>query len=265
MERREENQHIIDQYLLGQLSRKDIAAFLDRCAQDEELAQQLADTKQAIQAIEVAGDQQLLNRLQQLERSLSSEDTASMTMTAPAPSPEVAAPSKEAKVVEIRPMRRWLSIAATVLLVIAAGYFLLRPTSFSNQDLFAEAFAPYPNSELLDRGSADERQTAYFAYQSGEYEQAYDLLTALPADPGNSFFAAQAALESGQIEAAIDLLAPLATDRSFVLREEAEWSLALAYLQLDRLDEARPLLMAISRERGHEHQGDATTLLTRIR
>ena len=188
-----------------------------------------------------------------------------MTATVAAPVAEAPPSQPEAKVVEMRPMRRYLSIAATVLLVIAAGYFLLRPTSFSNQELFAEAFTPYPNTELLDRGEADARQVAYLAYQSGDYEQAFNLLSALPVDPGNSFFAAQAALESEQAEAAIELLAPLAEDQDFVLHEEAEWSLALAYLQLDRLDEARPLLMAISRERGHEHQGDATTLLTRIR
>ncbi|MEL6391814.1 MAG: hypothetical protein AAFY36_12030 [Bacteroidota bacterium] len=264
MEALEKNQIDIDRYLMGQMAREEEEQFMDRMKADKELADQLADTELALEIIDAAEDRALKDRLVSLENEefkVTDKQNQNLRVLLNTEKTEAQA---EAKVVQLNPLRRYLSIAASVLLFLAAAWFLLRPSSLSNQDLFAENFSPYPNSEVLDRGSVDDRQAAYFAYQSGDFEQAYELLTDLPADAGNQFFAAQAAMATDRFSEALELLNPLAANSDFVLQQESEWQLALAHLQLDEREAAQAILREISRDNDHSRQRDATVLLTKF-
>ncbi|MEM6396878.1 MAG: hypothetical protein AAF741_11075 [Bacteroidota bacterium] len=263
MEALEKNQIDIDRYLLGEMSEVERTMFMDRMKTDRELAEQLADTQLAMEIIDVAEDAALKEHLKTLDKTVFTQ-TADSGSTLKVVRSEATMEASQAKVVPMNPMRRYLSIAATVLLVLAAGWFLLQPSSLSNQDLFAENFAPFPNQEVLDRGEQDDRQSAYYAYQSKDYEQAYELLIALPEDNGNQFFAAQAALATDRATKAKELLAPLAADADFALQQESEWHLALAHLQLDEREAAQAILREISRDNNHSRQRDATVLLTKF-
>ena len=264
MEALEKNQIDIDRYLMGEMPQDEAEQFVLRMETDGELADQLADTRLAIDIIDTAEDGLLKDRLAALEQEEFGESSSQSPNLRVLVNTEKAETKKEAKVIQMNPLRRYFSIAASVLLFLAAAWFLLRPSSLSNQDLFAENFAPYTNSEVLDRGSADDRQTAYFAYQSGDYDQAYELLSNLPQEAGNQFFTAQAALATDRAEEALDLLTALAADINFPLQEESEWHLALAHLQLDEREAAQAILREISRDNTHSRQRDATVLLTKF-
>ncbi|MEL7378115.1 MAG: hypothetical protein AAFN65_14280, partial [Bacteroidota bacterium] len=129
MEALEKNQIDIDRYLMGQMAREEEEQFMDRMKADKELADQLADTELALEIIDAAEDRALKDRLVSLENEefkVTDKQNQNLRVLLNTEKTEAQA---EAKVVQLNPLRRYLSIAASVLLFLAAAWFLLRPSS----------------------------------------------------------------------------------------------------------------------------------------
>ena len=144
----------------------------------------------------------------------------------------------------------WLS-AASVLLV--AGYFIY--SSFnqaltSSDELYLAYFEPqrnitYPITRSEPEIELDYR--AFLAYENADWAQAvvlFDSLRQVSPDPVIDFYTANAYMAQGSFDDAIQLLIDFKASDS-PLAERADWYLALAYLQMDDLSEAKMYLQNI--------------------
>jgi len=262
MEKREELQQKADDKLLGRL--QDEQAFAEELANDPDLAEILADTEMALEAIEAAEDQALKARLQKLEGTLAKQQKGS-------PLKVVRDVEEGAKVVPLRPSfirKNWAATAAAIAIVLSAGYFLLMPSdTMDASDLFAANFEPYPNIAVaLTRSSeaSTPDEIAFAAYENGEYERAATLISALGEETKYAFYTAQAYLAQEDYSQAQALLVPIANTPADPLHEEAAWYLALANLGMGDTATAKSKLNTIAQLKGHAYQDEAIALLKEL-
>ena len=152
------------------------------------------------------------------------------------------------------PIRRFLSIAAAALLLLATGYFLfLQPSG--QQGLFAQHFDYLPSAVKIESGnrgpsSYEEgpalREKAMQAYEAGRFEQARELmeqhLSRYRRDTEIRFYLGIILLGEGETEAAIrNFEATLSGLPRPAYERPAKWYLALAFLQSGRDESAKGL------------------------
>jgi len=166
---------------------------------------------------------------------------------------------------KVRRLNLWLAIAAAVLLLLAAGWWVGRQNFGPDAEaLYAEAFTPYANdlggrtmgdddSLALDPGLA----AALLAYDRGEYPAAVSAFEAYLPDPKTSTAPASApqAETKARLYYGISLLAAGRAETAFLTLTElrndatvgpaATWYAALALLRDGRAEAAREALGAI--------------------
>lgn len=255
MDRRTERQEQIDKKLLG------LANQEAEWQNDPDWDEQLADTQLAIDAIEVAEDERLKERLQQLESRLASQPTSQMKVVR---DNEIEA-DRPASVFD---RRKWLSLAASLLFILALGYYFLLGGGAAADPaaLYAANFEPYRNI-AVDLTRSDDlptiEQAAFTAYEKADYEEAIRLLTqsSLPGQV-KDFYLAQSQLALGNYTAAISYLEPLTNTQSdFALKEQSAWYLALAQVANGQIELGKPLLERISTQSEHPYQAQAQEIL----
>lgn len=253
----ESRQDKIDEYLLGAGSAADRSAFEAELALDDELRTQFEDTQNAMAAIEIFEDANLKARLQNLETELS-------TATA-------SAPKQEAKVVAMKPKaktnRTWMAIAASLLLLLTAGWFLMRqPTMVPGGELAMNNFEPYDNiAYTFERGTSDDsiEASAFRAYEAGDYASAEMNFDKIPATEIRSFYKAQSLLAQRKFSEAETIFQKLSvTENPF--QAESQYYRALSLVGLERADEARTLLQSITADEKHVSFAEARRLLDQL-
>lgn len=162
-----------------------------------------------------------------------------------------------------------LKVAAIVMLIAVSAVvvFQLQQPS-SPQDLFTQYFEPYPNEFVsAKRGDdigADPLVQSFQAYDNQNYSAAVEGLTNILDEEENVmvlFYLGSAQLAQNQSQAAI------ATFERFLeisqdYTSEAKWYLALAYLNVDRAEDARLLLEEL--EGDVRYGKDANKILRRF-
>lgn len=116
-------EHHIDQYVMGKLSPSERSAFTKELQGNNELQK------------EVQQRRQIVSGLAKLQQKMTRDK-----MRAFAERQATAASSPEAKVVTMRSSRRWLAVAASVLMIAAAAFWLLNDSSPSHSDIFASVY-----------------------------------------------------------------------------------------------------------------------------
>jgi predicted Zn-dependent protease len=252
MDRPDELQDIIDNHLLGRITPAEQKKLDEALAADPDLASDLDLEAEAIRAIDALGDQQLKTRLEGLEQRLKSQ-------------PLDAKPKEPtAKIIPFY-RKNTLAIAAAVLLLLAAGWFVLQSgdSEFNAPATYAANFEPYRNIAVQLTRSAENptpEQEAYTAYENEDWSQAESLLANLPASDVNNFYLAQVYLKQEKFPEATQLLNFLRKNDGFALHYAAEWYLAMAYLAQGDEDKALPLLKQISETPGHPFASQAADI-----
>lgn len=261
MERRDDIQKKVDDRLLGRLA--PTPDFEQELADSPALAEALADTELAMEAIDAAEDMVLKARLQKLEKQLAGKK--------PKRHLKVVKDEKEEAVVRpIRPSffkRNMVAIAASLLFLLSAAYyFLMVDSTPSTADLYAANFEPYRNIavDLTRSNDASPEEVAFTAYENGDYEKAAQLLLALDGKPAYRFYAAQAYLAQKNYAEAKKILMPMADDAAFPLSKQANWYMALAELGSNELETAKARLQTISKTGNHPYSKEATELLQEL-
>jgi len=193
---KDDKQKRIDDYLLNRTDDNARREMEEEITRNPELGAELAGTELAMAAIELAEDNALKARLQALETSLAGN--------APVTAPESTAVVKElptpgAKTVAINPrrnLRRLYGIAAAVLVLLVAGWFIMQPRGYDSPGALAmDTFEPYTNiTQGGVRGESDPATAAFAAYDAGRYAAAAEALAALPATATNKFYLGQSLL-----------------------------------------------------------------------
>ncbi|MEO0734095.1 MAG: hypothetical protein AAFZ52_14765 [Bacteroidota bacterium] len=177
-------------------------------------------------------------------------------------------------VAKVRSLRQYYAIAASLLLLVATGYWwATRQPVFDAEATYAAAFSPYAN-ELSGRtmGEVDPADTlaptlraALLAYDRREYATAADsfavqLIQAPAAAP--TLYYGISLLAAGRTADARKVLAPLRTDANY--GDPARWYHALALVRQPDLTAARDALNAIATDETSRFRTQAANLLTTL-
>ena len=167
---------------------------------------------------------------------------------------------------KVRPLGRWLAIAAAVLLAIGAGFWLLDRTSTGS--LLADYEYQDPGLPVV-MGITDDRDfaEAMTDFKRGNYATALPVFEALsaakPANDTLRYYHGATAYYQQQYATAVPLLAEVADDPKSLFRERAEWLLAFTYLHYDGVEGGRGenALQRIADQKGHRFSEEASRLL----
>ena len=269
----DDKQQRIDDYLLGRADEAARREFEEEVTRDAELSEGLADTELAMDAIEYAEDAALKARLQNLEASLGGRTEADVPQAPPVSAESTAVvremPAPHTTKAGVRPrrnLRRLYGIAAAVLVLLLAGWFVLQPRGYNSPEALAMAtFEPYENITPggVRGGEADPATAAFAAYDAGDYATAATALRALPPTAVNRFYLGQSLLATGDYAAAAVQFADVRM-ADFGLTLEAEYYLAVARLGEGKTGPARDLLKKIAGESSHPLTEKAQSLLAEV-
>ena len=270
-------------YLEGQLQGAELATFEQEMTQDTALRSEVAEYKDLIQGIRIAGQNEFVHLVHTWEKKLAADEVLAekgitdtqnkpedssniMGNSAPTPAP-IASLRSESRF-------KWLyrvAAAACVLVLIGVGI-----SQFVGQNtdsaLFAQNFKPLASTTFRGGGEGEKANdtTAYLTqaisfYDKKEYAEANTNFDSfLSKDPNNivvSLYAGISHLAAEETNKAIPLLQKVIADQNDNYTESAQWYLALAYLKNGNKQKAKTLLEEIRNTPGHENREEAKGLL----
>lgn len=213
---------LIQRYLDGALDTDQQTTVEKRLQKEKDFAQLYNQSKTAVQIIQDDAEQATMALLQKLHRK------------------EVAEPKlrKKDNVWRLTP-RRLISIAATIGLVLVAGFYLFRPT-----DPSLSAFNNYYETPTYDlqRGGEPSLETSEIisAYNNQDFETALAKIAEYEQDGTTNLdlqiYKAVCFLELGNTQSAIDQLTTLTQQEEHL--DEIYWLLAMAHLKNKDIDAA---------------------------
>lgn len=218
-------------YLSDRMGADDRAAFEAGLAADPDRARAFQEFRAAYDLVILAGEHDLKAHMRALHLEVS-----------------------EAPRGRVITMRRWLAIAASVLLAVAAGYLFLA-REHDPQRLYAEHFNPYPAPDLMRSGNGDTTHAwSRFgdAYAAHRYDEALVILDEVSPDRMPpyvvGFYRGQCQLLKHEPDprAAIDAFEQVLASYND-LRAMAHWYTALAALKADDIALAREHLGVLAR------------------
>lgn len=149
----------------------------------------------------------------------------------------------------------WIVLAGVLLLALLFIYVRNLPTPSKIKPAAVIAMeASEHESYIGSTLSADSGDAVRLYEEERDYQRAEPALQALfkeSKDSTDLFFAALAAVRSNQGKKAIPILEALRNSNEYAtIRENVEWNLALAYLEVEALDKGRKLLQRIEANGG---------------
>ncbi len=184
-------------------------------------------------------------------------------------------PAQKAKEAQLKPLRnnysfinRIAAAAAIILLPLAAWFYW---SAQSNDRLFSQYFESY-ESDYLAMRSAEETANplltkAMEVYREKEFLSSIPLfesyLEQVPENTIAAFHTGLACLEAGQNSKAIQYLQTVRlNDEEYY--EDASWYLALAYLEMDRKEEALAVLKDLTKISNGYYQKEVGQLIEQL-
>lgn len=252
---------LLKRYASGQMPEAERTAFEQRLKDDSAFAEEIATWAVVQKGIQTEGDRQLAEKLHVLGKKLMQENASGLTATT----------------VNVGPKRlfhlpRWAyAAAAAVLLVLIAWpvYQSLQPTgtqyAYNNKAVFDEHFRTGPLPVVRDAEVA----TWQKAYEEKQYDDAIAALEALLANPNYTrrseaqLYLGISRLAIGQGREALDALKKVSSD-SYDW-DEAQWYSALAYIVVDDVVQAKPVLQNIASQAGNPRRKEAQELLETLK
>ncbi|MCW5516891.1 tetratricopeptide repeat protein [Muriicola sp. Z0-33] len=209
-----ENEELINKYFLEELSSKELEQFQVLLEEDAEFKEQFQFEKEVRKVIVSKERSKLKSKLQELEEELE--------------------PPEAIRRFPWRP----LSIAASIMVLIGLGWFMLKPDRTDLQGLYSSNYDIYPNTVFtITRGDSINtlERRAFVAYESGEFEKAINLFEELSVPDKKDyldFYLGQSFLQLEKTDkAAQSFLLAIKSNSEFV--SESRWYLALTYLKME--------------------------------
>jgi hypothetical protein len=246
MEETPQQQERIERYLRGELSGTERTRFTEALAEDPALQRRVALHRDLAAAFSDPEEERLRTTLRAVDADFPAQQRWWGMIV----------------------RNRW-TIAATLLLLIAATIFWLVPNPPSNPAVLAiRAFEPYP----IDVFRAGDPATTLPAdilepYRSGQFGLAAERIAARPDYATTAywpFYRAVALIGAGRSDEAVPLLRELQARQALPgLKEAIDWYLALALLQTGETTAADNLLRTIAEQPAHYRRKEAKRLLNR--
>ncbi len=229
------SQETIENYLLHRLSKEEETAFEEAMNSDEQVQEEVELMRHIVVAFKRKGEQDALDAIKRSSlsdiRNLIEEAEKRHGIGEKENGKQVASPGKSKFIIGIT------SIAAAIAILIYIGF---RP-EYSENQLFNEYYSAeiYETTPLRGEPDAEqERMTSALNHAIG-------------------------LIEKQQMKLAIEELKPLASSGEFDYQEDAQWYLALAYLENNQRDDSKEILSGIIAEKG-EYLEKAQELLDKL-
>lgn len=239
-------QTAVDRYLDGTMVGTEKADFEQQMQADETLAAEVQLQKDTNEVVMLYGKKQAIR--QKIEAIAKEQKTQT--------------PSRSV----VRTLRPVLAVAA-MLTLFFIGYFLL-PSSPTNEQLFADNFAPYQDVLTAKNDTFNLQAMAMKAYNDKQYGAATNSLKKLyQTDPENTAYQLYLGIsllgDDKPIEA-IHYLEKVSKSQSD-FSDQAEWYLALAHLANKDSSLAKAVLTHIAKSDIHDRKKEAKKLLEELK
>jgi tetratricopeptide (TPR) repeat protein len=249
---------LIDNYLGGRLNQEEKSAFEQRISAETALAEQVALQRKITAGLQSAG------RLSML--ALLKEEDAKMPAYQPE---EEVAPAAEAKTISFNPTSRQMYYwaAAAVLLLMVPVFMLLRNNE-SGEKLAGQYFHPHENQWVSTDGDSSLSAQAMEHYEEGKYALALPILEKMlgndTADAEVQFYKGNSHLALKHTKEAIQCFETVLGMPANKYTQEAEWYLALSYVQADDEKQAKKILKGILENQKHPYHKEAQDLMKKL-
>jgi len=263
----------IDRYVKGNLDSEELQQFRTEMQQDNTLQQEVEDT-QITQAL--LQHQGLKNEIKAVRAAMKAEGSQSTvveensnTLSTHEEPSEVDAEEN----VKAVPMYQWMGRVAAGLAIVLVGYLTIQYATLSPERLYEERIASEPPYlGLSNRSMEDQEDTiadqVRVEYQFGNFEEVLRLYGELEKPTfAETFRAGYAYLEQERTEEAITSFQQVMEDQNaFMIKDKAEYYLALAYLQDGQIEKAVDMLEVIHKDDDHDYEDSLGSLyLWRLR
>jgi len=251
---------LIDRYLQGDLDAQERQQFQTQMQADEELRQTVEDTRMAQSLVEHYG---LRNEIKAIRTAMRQEEDSPLPEEPVAPLGEEPQPltQKVDEDVKAVPMYQWAGRIAAGLTLLIVGFLTIQFATVSPERLYEERItSESPYLGLSNRSMEDREDTladqVRVEYQFGNYEEVIRLYGELENPTfAETFRAGYAYLQQEKTEQAIDFFQQVMQDEdAFMIKDKAEYYLALAYLQDGQIETAVNMLEKIHESDDHIYE-----------
>lgn len=237
----------IEGYIQGTLPPEEQKQFEAEMEKDAALSDEVAFQRKLIKSIETESVRQLLDQLH--TENFEEEETPVVTMRQ-------------------RQSYTWMAVAASVALLMVAGWWVFFGQQPSTSSLYAAYFSPATGlSTTLGYTNNAQFSEGMISYKLEEYAEAKNwwqpLLEADPANDTLNFYMGVASLANEQTDEAMQYLTKVEENQQSIYYGEARWYLALAYLQHDDKEKAKALLQELSAQ-DSDYQAQSLEILEKL-
>ncbi|MEM6840938.1 MAG: tetratricopeptide repeat protein [Bacteroidota bacterium] len=265
----------IDRYVQGNLSAEELQHFQATMQQDATLQQEVEDTQIAQALLQHRG---LRNEIKSIRASMKAEEEEGSVQTlAEVSSNTVAVESPtetdEEKEAPTVPMYQWGGRVAAGLAIFLVGFLIAQYATLSPEGLYEEKVASEPPYLGLSNRSMEDRQDTIadqvrVEYQFGNYEEVIRLYGELEKPTfAETFRVGYSHLQQERTDEAISAFQQVLQDQNaFMIKDKAEYYLALSYLQDGQIETAVDMLEKIHTNNDHDYEDSLGSLyLWRLR
>lgn len=244
METDEKNIDLIEAFFQGKLKGSELTSFLERRREDPAFDEAAEDYLLIFHGLRTQGERDFTQKLQKWEQEIEG--------------------AKQAKVV---PMRRYLAIAATLLiLLVPITYWFIYNynTAKTNEDLFSSYFQPYGDVISVRSSEVNNLELGMTYYNEKQYDKAIEYLELVadddPQKKAADLYLGIAYLATNQTEKGKVVFSSLTEGDADFFKEVAEWNLALTHLKEGDNQSAKDVLKRISDEENHLFKSESASL-----
>ena len=235
-----------EKYLLDQMSPQERTAFEQEITVNKELEQEFELAKAILGSAALNAKNKIKLELNEIhEKHYSNRD--------------------KSKPVKNKKLKLWVAIRniAAILILGLIIFIITKPSTSTPQEIFAKHYSS-PELEITYRGKNDIQiiQDLSKSYGKGQFATYLALVSnqdsIIQARPILKLAKAIAYLETNQLSSSIDLLEDLTSNPLY--KDQAEWYLALAYLNEGKISPAKQKLEQISKG-NNKFKADAITII----
>ncbi|UGS22901.1 tetratricopeptide repeat protein [Flavobacterium channae] len=211
---------LLNNYFEGILSEKEKQQFDELLANDSEFKTEFEFQKKAKVAVALSERQKLKNQLKEIENSRKLKNNN----------------------------KTWLSIAASIVVVLSLGFIFFWNSSTTNDDLYADFYETFPNIEApTTRGenNLNIKSEAFYAYDSKDYKKATELFSEIYKVEKTDyaiFYIGLSEMELNEHKKAINTFSLFEGDSNNNFYYYVKWYKALCYLKENDIENSKKLL-----------------------
>lgn len=216
---------LLNNYFEGNLSEEEKQQFDELLSNDSEFKTEFEFQKKAKVAVALSERQKLKNQLKEIENSRKLKNKN----------------------------KTWLSIAASIVVVLSLGFIFFWNSSVKNDNLYADFYETFPNIEApTTRGenTLNIKSEAFYAYDSKDYKKAIELFSEIYKVEKTDyaiFYIGLSEMELNEHKKAINTFSLFDGDTNNNFYYYVKWYKALCYLKENDIENSKKLLNEVTK------------------